>query len=219
MLNFAIRLIRVIWGLFLFALGKVFIIYAQIGYTPWDVLAAGLAKTVGLSIGNTIIIISIFIVILIFLLGEKIGLGTFLNMILIGIYLDLIMFVNIVPKINNVILGIIMLIGGLFLIAAGSYFYISSGFGAGPRDSLMVAFTRKTGLPIGSCRAIIEILVVTTGWILGGMVGIGTFLAAFGIGFCIQLVFKLFHFNATKIRHETLNDTWQTMQKNKNIPL
>ena len=203
-----------ICGLFLFALGKVFIINAQIGYIPWDVLAVGLAKTIGLSIGNIIIMMSVFIVMLIFLLGEKIGLGTFLNMILVGIYLDLIMFVNIVPKIDNVILGIIMVITGLFLIALGSYFYISSGFGAGPSDSLMVAFTRKTGLPIGLCRAIIEILVVTTGWMLGGMVGIGTVLAVLGIGFCIQLVFTLFHFNATKIKHETLNDTWKTIQKN-----
>ena len=100
------------------------------------------------------------------------------------------MIINMVPKINNMILDIIMLFGGLFLTVVDLYFYISSGFGAGPRDSLMVALTRKTCLTIGLCQAIIEIMVVAkrvdTWWN-----------------------------GRYKNRHETLNNTWKILNKNK----
>lgn len=101
------------------------------------------------------------------------------------------------------------MITGLFIISFGSYFYIGSGFGAGPRDSLMVALQRKTGLPVGLCRGILEGSVVLIGWLLGGPVGIGTVIAAFGIGFCIQIVFAIMKFDATSVKHETLNATRQ----------
>jgi uncharacterized protein len=109
--------------------------------------------------------------------------------------------------INNFVFGIILLISGLFIISLASYFYIGSAFGAGPRDSLMVALTRKTGLPIGLCRGIIEIAAVLVGWRLGGMVGIGTIISAFAIGFCIQTTFKLLKFDAKEVKHESLDQT------------
>jgi uncharacterized membrane protein YczE len=96
----------------------------------------------------------------------------------------------------------------LFVISLGSFFYISSGFGAGPRDGLMVALTRKTHLPIGVCRGGIEVLVVFLGWRLGGMVGFGTVLSAFSIGFCIQLTFSLLRFKPTAIVHENVTETY-----------
>lgn len=102
-----------------------------------------------------------------------------------------------------------MLITGLMMLALGTYFYISSGLGAGPRDSLMVALTRKTGLPIGVCRGMIELTVVAIGWKLGGMVGVGTIVVALTVGFWIQIAFKVFQFDATKIKHETLFQTYK----------
>lgn len=106
-----------------------------------------------------------------------------------------------------------MLISGLFIIAFGSYFYIASAFGAGPRDSLMVLVTRKTGLPIGVCRGAIELTAVAVGWYLGGLVGIGTVISALAIGFCIQITFRLLRFDATKIRHERLQETFRYLGK------
>jgi uncharacterized membrane protein YczE len=103
------------------------------------------------------------------------------------------------------------MIAGLFVISLGTYFYMGSGFGAGPRDGLMVVLERKTGLPVGLCRAIIESLAVLLGWLMGGPVGLGTVIAAFGIGLCVQVTFSLFKFQATEIRHETFRETLEKL--------
>lgn len=215
MKQFYIRLLRLLGGLFLYALGIVVTMNAQIGYAPWDVFHVGVAKTVGISIGNASIIIGLIVVIIAVLLGEKIGIGTILNMLLIGVFLDIFIKLNIIPKTNNFFLGIIMIIIGLFIISLASYFYIGSAFGAGPRDSLMVAITRKTGLSVGLCRGTIELLAALVGWKLGGMLGIGTIISAVIIGFCVQVTFKLFKFDPTKIKHETLDATFRMLIGNK----
>lgn len=215
MKQFYIRLLRLIWGLFLYSLGIVVTMNAHIGYAPWDVFHVGFAKMIGMSIGTASIITGVFIGIITVLLGEKLGLGTILNMVLIGVFLDMLLKFHIIPVANNGLLGVIMMIVGLFIIALASYFYIGSAFGAGPRDSLMVALTRKTGLPVGVCRGTIELLAVLVGWRLGGMLGIGTIISAFVIGFCIQITFKLLKFNATEVKHETLDRTYKMLFKNK----
>jgi uncharacterized membrane protein YczE len=208
-----IRLLRLIFGLFLYALGITVTLKAHVGYAPWEVFHVGLASTAGISIGTASILTGLVIGSLAIVLGEKLGLGTILNMVLIGIFLDMILEFNIIPVMNNYLFGIVMLIAGLFIISLASYFYIGSGFGAGPRDSLMVALTRKTGLPIGLCRGIIEVAAVLVGWKLGGMVGIGTIISAFAIGFCIQTTFKLLKFDAKEINHESLDKTFKTLLK------
>lgn len=206
---FYTRIFHLIWGLFLYSLGIVITINAQIGYAPWDVFHVGFAKTLGISIGVASIITGVIIVLLSAVLGEKLGLGTLLNMILIGVFLDMIIKLQIIPMAHNFTVGVVMLIIGLFVIALASYFYIGSGFGAGPRDSLMVVLTRKTGLPIGLCRGTIELLAVIAGWSLGGMLGIGTILSTFAIGFCVQTTFTLLKFDATTVKHETLDQTYK----------
>jgi len=211
MKQFSLIILRLMWGLFLYSLGIVFTINAHIGYAPWDVFHIGLANTVGLSIGTVSILIGIIIGLISVLLGEKIGIGTILNMVFIGLFLDIILTLNVIPVADNLLLGIIMLFIGLFIIAFATYFYIGSALGAGPRDSLMVAVTRITKQPIGICRGIIEFFVVVLGWMLGGMVGIGTVLAAFGIGFCVQITFGLLKFDATKVKHETIADTYRKL--------
>ena len=215
MKRFYIRLLRLLGGLFLYALGIVVTMNAQIGYAPWDVFHVGVAKTVGISIGNASIIIGLIVVIIAVLLGEKIGIGTILNMLLIGVFLDILLKLHLIPIANNFIFGISMMVVGLFIISLASYFYISSAFGAGPRDSLMVAITRKTGLPVGVCRGTIELLAALVGWKLGGMIGMGTIISAFVIGFCVQVTFKLLKFDATKVKHETLDVTFRTLFINK----
>jgi uncharacterized membrane protein YczE len=215
MKQFYIRLMRLICGLFLYALGIVVTMNAHIGYAPWDAFHVGLSKTIGMSIGTASIVTGIVIGIITILLGEKLGLGTILNMILIGVFLDVILVLNIIPLAKSLPLGIIMMIIGLFIIALATYFYIGSAFGAGPRDSLMVALIRKTRLPVGICRGSIELIAVFVGWRLGGMIGIGTIIAAFLIGFCVQITFKLLKFDATKVNHETLYGTYKILFKNK----
>jgi len=194
----------------LYAIGIVITIKANIGYAPWDVFHVGLANKTGLSIGLISIIVGLAIVILVTILKEKLGLGTVSNMVFIGLFIDV--FFPHIPTANNPIIGTVMLIAGLFIISIGSYFYIKSAFGCGPRDSLMVVLARGTKLPVGICRIIIELLATFTGWLFGGMVGFGTVISAIGIGFFIQLVFKIFRFDVTSVKHETLGDTWKAVR-------
>ena len=208
---YLLRITKLIWGLLLCALGSVIIINAHIGYSPWDVFHVGFAKKIGISVGTASILTGIFIGLLSFFLGEKLGLGTVLNMLLIGTFLDIIFSMKIIPIASSFTWGILMLMAGLVMFALGTYFYMNSGLGAGPRDSLMVALTRKTGLPIGVCRGMIEIVAVSIGWKWEGMVGVGTILAAFTIGFWVQTIFKIFQFDATKIKHETLSQTYRSI--------
>jgi uncharacterized membrane protein YczE len=189
---------------------------AQIGYAPWDVFHVGLSKMIGMSIGTVSIITGVLIGILAVFLGEKLGLGTILNMLLIGVFLDILLGIQIIPVANNFVIGILMVIVGLTIIAFASYFYIGSGFGAGPRDSLMVALTRKTGFPVGVCRGTIELIAVFIGWRLGGKIGVGTILSALAIGLCVQTIFKLLKFNPTHVKHETLDRTFKMLFHSKN---
>ena len=215
MKRFMARFLELLLGLFLFALGIVLTINANIGYAPWDVFHAGLALTIGLSIGVASIIVGIVILVIVTACGEKIGLGTILNVILIGGFIDLIMFSGIIPVLENFVGGVVMLIAGLFIISVGSCFYIKSAFGAGPRDSLMVLVTKKTKLPVGVCRGAIELIVTLAGWFLGGMVGAGTVISVIAIGFCIQIIFKAFKFNIATVKHESLKQTFDFLAKTK----
>lgn len=212
------RLLSLVWGLLLYALGIVLCVQANIGCAPWDVLHMGLSLKIGITMGQISILVGGLICVIVLLLREKLGMGTLLNMFLIGIFMDLIFYVNIIPAMSSLWSGVIMMIVGLFVIALGSYFYIGSGFGAGPRDSLMVSLKRHSHWPVGTCRALVEGLALLLGYILGGKVGIGTIIAVFGIGFCVQIVFHVLRFDPAVITHETLSGTWayvrSAMQQN-----
>ena len=209
MINFSIRLFKLFTGLFLYSLGIVFTMKANIGYAPWDVFHAGLSRTFGMTIGTASIIVGAVLIVITVIMGEKIGLGTLLNMVLIGLFLDFLMNLTLIPVMKTWLPGLALLIAGLFVISFASYFYIGSGFGAGPRDSLMVALTRKTGLPVGFCRGSIEMTAVIIGWLLGGMAGAGTVISGLAIGLCIQLTFRLLRFDPTGVTHATLWNTFK----------
>ena len=213
MRNFLIRFINLIWGLLLFAVGIVLTMKANIGFAPWDVLHSGLSERTGISFGTISILIGLLICVLVVLLGEKLGLGTVLNMVLIGSFIDLLLKADIIPMAHGFVPGLIEITLGLFVIAFGSYFYIKAGFGAGPRDYLMIVLRRRTRLSVGVSRGLVEGSAVLLGWLLGGPVGGGTVLAAFGISLCIQIVFSLMKFEPAAVQHETLMVTWQRLRK------
>ena len=217
MRQFFLRLLNMVFGLLLYATGIVLTIKANIGYAPWDVLHVGIANRTIFSLGVVSIIVGLVLVIIVTLFKEKFGLGTIFNMVLIGVFIDII-FPDF-PVAKNMLFGFIMLICGLFIIAIGTYFYIKSGFGAGPRDNLMVVLARITKLPAGLCRGIIELLVTIAGWLLGGMVGIGTIISVIAIGFCIQITFRVFKFNVTAVKHETLRDTYLALKRRYREPV
>jgi uncharacterized membrane protein YczE len=206
------RYLSLFFGTVLFALGIVVTMKANLGFAPWDVLHRGIGQAIGLTIGKVSILTSLVICILVLILGEKLGLGTLVNMLVIGTFIDIFLGINMIPQMQGILSGIVMLLLGLFTISFGTYFYIRSGFGAGPRDSLMVAIRRITKLPIGLCRGLLELSIVLIGWRLGGPVGIGTAIAAFSISFCIQIVFAGLKFDATKVKHETLDVTFKNFK-------
>ena len=210
---FMIRILKLLFGVILFAFGIVFTINANIGYGPWEVFHFGLSRQTGLGIGLVSVIVGIIIVIIATLLKEKLGLGTIAGMVLTGLGIDLILYLNFIPVSTNFAYGLVMLIIGMLVISLGSYFYMNSAFGVGPRDNLMVLLTRKTKLPIGVCRGIVELTVTLIGWLLGGMVGIGTLIFGIAVGFCIQITFAVFKFDAAAVQHETLRQSFTGIRK------
>jgi len=202
------RLLALIFGLFLYALGIVMTIKANVGLAPWDVLHWGISKQTGISIGTASVYTGIVICLVIYFLKEKMGIGTVLNMLFIGVFIDVIIALNIVPFMHTYYTGVPFLILGIFIIAFGSFYYMRSGFGAGPRDSLMVAINRNSAFSIGTARVMIEGSVLLLGYFLGGIVGIGTVLAGLGVSFAVQQVFKWMNFDVKAVQHENLADTW-----------
>ena len=206
--NYMKRTIRLIFGLFLYALGSFLTIQANIGLAPWEAFSMGGAYLTHLSYGNIVVITGFIIIVIDFVYKEKIGFGTILNAILIGKFVDLIQLVNIVPKMSNFWLGLLMLLLGLFVICIGSYFYIGACLGCGPRDALMVALGKRLPkVPIGAIRGLIEGTVLIIGWLLGAKIGIGTIISVFGIGLILQFTFKLLCFDVKNIKHESVADT------------
>ena len=201
------RFLRLIWGLFLYAVGIVLIINANLGVSPWDVFHQGLSSLLGITFGIASIVTGIAIVAVIAVMKEAVGFGTLMNMIMVGVFVDMLMLGRMIPETHNFAAGLLMTIAGLLVIALGSFFYMGAGYGAGPRDSLMVVLTRRTGRQVGLCRAGVEGAALACGWLLGGHVGIGTVISAFGIGFAIQIVFTLLRFDVQAIRQETFAET------------
>ncbi len=210
--NYVKRTIRLIFGLFLYALGSFLSIQANIGLAPWEAFSMGGSYLTHISYGNIVVISSFVIIVIDFAFKEKIGFGTILNAILIGKFVDLIQFANIIPLMSNFWLGILMLLFGEVVICVGSYFYIGASLGCGPRDALMVALgKRMPKVPIGAIRGLIEGAVLIIGWLLGAKIGVGTIISVFGIGLVLQFTFKLLRFDVKNIEHESVADTVKAM--------
>ena len=173
------------FGLMLFGLGEGLLIVSFTGASPWSVLAQGISLNVNLSIGMITFLISIFVLILWIPLGQKPGIATILNALIIALMIDL--CIKFVPTPSNYFNQLILAIVSVITVGIGGGIYLVANLGAGPRDGLMVGLQKKTNLPIALVRATIEITVVSIGWYLGGTVGIGTLLFAFGIGPCVAL--------------------------------
>ncbi len=209
------KFIQLIVGLFLYALGLVFCIHADIGLAPWDAFGIGINKVTGISYGNVSIITGIVILIaLVLFFKEKVGFATILNTILIGVFADLIIGSKTIPYMSNFFTGLLMLLTGQIIICIASYLYIGVGLGAGPRDSLMVALGKKfPNVAIGLIRGAIEGTVLLIGWLLGAKVGVGTIIYVFGIGFVLETTFKLLKFDVKSVVHESVFDTMKVFKE------
>ena len=173
------------FGLTLFGLGEGLLIVSLTGASPWSVLAQGISLNVDFSIGTITFFVSICVLILWIPLKQKPGIGTILNALIIAVMIDI--CINFVPAPQDNISQIVLAILAVLTTGLGGGIYLIANLGPGPRDGLMVGLQEKTNLPIAAVRAFLEISVVTAGWYLGGTVGIGTLLFAFGIGPAVAL--------------------------------
>ena len=174
-----VRAPRLIAGLVLFGLGLAFMVVADLGLSPWEVLHQGLSERSGIPIGTVGIIAGLIVLGAWIPLQERPGLGTLANVVLIGVVMDLTIWQF--PEVTNLIERWSLMVSGLLMISIGSGLYIGVGMGPGPRDGLMTGLARR-GYNLALARTVIEVLVLVVGWLLGGTVGIGTVAFSFGVG-------------------------------------
>ena len=189
------RLGKLLLGLVLFGVGLWLGLVAELGVGPWDVLTGGLAELLGTSFGRTSIVVSLIVLVVGMTAGVRPGIGTLLNVVVIGATIDVLLAGPLLADLGDgpVLLRLAVVLLGIAVVAVGSALYLGAHLGPGPRDGLMVAIHARTGWPVGAARAVLECAVLVVGVLLGGPVGVGTLLFAFGIGPAVQVAFRLLH--------------------------
>ena len=207
------RLLWLVLGMVVSAVGITLMLQANVGLEPWSVLQQGLAQTTGMTYGTASMIVGAAAIAVAVLCGESFGFGTVINIILCAVFIDGLLWLGWIPQMHTLAGGILMLLAGLELLALGTWMYMKSTLGAGPRDALMVALARKTGRSVGLCRASVEIVVIIAGFLLGGQVGIGTVISALGLGSLFNLNFYLLHFRAAELHQENVAETLRNLRR------
>ena len=177
------RFIIYLFGLLVMSLGIVLLILADLGPSPWDVLHVGLYYKFGLTIGSWNVIAGFFILGVSAMISKSIPqFGAFLNMILVGLFIDMYLMIPFLHTPSSLTGKVVMFAVALLINCYGMGLYISAQLGAGPRDSLMLAITSKTGWKVGKVRSTMEVLVLIIGWQLGGPLFWGTIVISLMIG-------------------------------------
>ncbi|MEI8160648.1 MAG: hypothetical protein WCG65_06210 [Actinomycetes bacterium] len=178
------RLARCAAGLFCFGAGIACFVHSNLGVPPWDVLHQGISEKANIKMGTVIIIVGVVLLLAWIPLCMKPGIGTIMNAIQIGLvenFMD-----DLLPHSQLIVARVGFLLAGMLFIAFGSGLYIGAELGSGPRDGLMLGLNKRFGISIRLARTTVEIVVLVVGLILGGSIGLGTFVFAFGIGPLVQ---------------------------------
>ena len=208
------RLIRVVVGLVLFAVGLHLMVRANIGLSPWEALSMGLSTHIGLTYGRTIQLVGGVIVAIDLLIKEKIGLGTLIDALEVGFVLDLLEAWSPLPMCQSIWSSCAMAVAAMFMLGLGEMVYMSGGLSCGPRDALMVGVGRwLRKYPISVARCLLQGIVVIVAFLIGGPIGLGTFLFAFGSGPISQIVYDLFRFEPRDVQHEGIFESLQRLRR------
>jgi uncharacterized membrane protein YczE len=183
--GFGVRFATLTGGLLLYGYGELLTVRAGIGLGPWDVFHSAIADITGIPFGTVMVATSLVVLVLAAALGQRPGLGTIMNALIVGSAYDLFNRLNLAPHLDGGPGGLALDVAGVIVIGLASAIYIGAAFGAGPRDSLMLAVAHR-GVRISVARTSIELTVLVIGFVLGGSVGIGTLIFAGGIGICIE---------------------------------
>lgn len=194
-------------GLAVSAVGITLMLQANIGLEPWSVLQQGMSKTFGITYGTAASIVGAAVIAIAFFCGESFGIGTLANIFVCPLFIDALLCLNWIPLFEGLAAGLAALLAGMELLALGTWMYMKSALGSGPRDALMVVLARKAHRSVGVCRAAVEVVIVLIGWRLGGQVGIGTVISAVGVGSLFNLNFALLHFAPAGLHQENLPET------------
>lgn len=195
-LNLALRVVRLMIGLFIYGLGIALMVKASIGIAPWDVLAQGISHRLNISYGIASIIVSASVMLAWIPLKVKVGVGSVLNAICIGLFTDV--WLPLLSQPSSFVISVVQYVLGMVVVAFATGLYISSNLGMGPRDGLIIGTQRRFHKPVWLIRTVYESLVLVIGWALGGQVGLGTVLFAFGIGYLMQASLRAFRVERPK---------------------
>ena len=209
------RLLWLVAGMVVSAVGITLMLQANVGLEPWSVLQQGMSQSLGITYGTASMIVGAAAIGAAVLCGESFGFGTIINIILCAVFIDGLLWLGWIPQLHSLWAGILLLLAGLELLALGTWMYMKSALGAGPRDALMVALARKTGRSVGLCRASVEVFVIIAGFLLGGQVGIGTVICAVGLGSLFNINFHLLGFRAAELHQENVAETLQNLRRTK----
>jgi uncharacterized membrane protein YczE len=180
---------KLISGLTLFGVGVALMKLSDLGLSPWEVLHDGISESTGIKFGTVSVYVGALVLLLWLPLREMPGIGTILNILMIGNVTNVVLDAITPPA--GLIWHIGLMVAGLLVTGLGSALYLGSRLGAGPRDGLMMSLHRHTGRSIRLIRTLLEVTVLGAGWLMGGTVGVGTVAFAFGIGPIVQFMFGL----------------------------
>lgn len=209
------KIISLIFGLFLFSIGILLTVHANIGAAPWDTFQLGLAGRTGLTFGQVSQIVGLAIIIINIALKEIPGWGTIANMYFIGLFLDILESHSLIPQASGWISGIIMMIVGTMVIGWGTFFYMNAGLGAGPRDGLMLGLARVLSTEVWKARTAIESAVLIGGMLLGRYPGVGTLAFAVLVGPSVELAYRIGKKDPKAVQHRTLLDDYKFLKGSK----
>lgn len=209
------RLLILLGGLMVSAVGITMMLQANVGLEPWSVLQNGMSIFFGITYGTAAMIVGAAVIAIAVLCGESFGIGTLANIFICPLMIDLLLYLDWIPRMEHVWSGLLMLLAGMELLALGTWMYMKSALGSGPRDALMVVLARKTGRSVGFCRAVVELIAIFVGWRLGGQVGIGTIVTGVGVGTLFNLNFALLRFRAADLHQENLPETLRRIRQQK----
>ncbi len=186
---------KLLTGLVLFGVGLWLGLVADLGVGPWDVLTGGLSVQLGTPFGRTGVGVSVVVLLVGLAAGVRPGVGTLVNVVLIGTVVDVLLASPLLAGLGDGPLAVRLAatLLGIAVVAVGSALYLGAHLGPGPRDALMVAIVQRTGWRVGPSRAALECGVLVVGVLLGGPVGVGTVLFALGIGPAVQVAFRALH--------------------------
>ena len=202
--NYMRRLFWLILGVAVSSVGIAMMLQANVGLEPWSVLQQGMSLRTGMTYGTASAIAGAAATAV---LARASGFSTIINIAGCAVIIDAIQAAHLIPQMHGLVSGIAMLIGGLELLALGTWLYMKSALGSGPRDALMVALARKFGRSAGVCRAVVDVLVTVIGFFLGGPVGVGTIISAVGLGPLINLNFAAVRFKPAEVHQENVAET------------